>query len=269
MPGPIKEVTKVAEKIASSGKVSSQYFEHGSSRIHYMARGDRNKPVIAFLHGTPGTWDIFAHQLNDDNLVKKAYLVSIDRPGWGKSSASANDIYLSLKTQADLLAPLLLSLKNNSNSHTLILAGHSLGATLASYIAMLYPDIIDGTVSFAGDLSGDYLDKQWYNEVASWWLVKPLLPQMITNSNNEVLALPANLTRMSALWSELNSPYIVYQGGEDSLVDYRNADFARQLNTRSSVEVNFYPEQDHFIHLVLQASVSERLLQLLDSVIRQ
>ncbi len=265
-PAPIKEVDKLAKKIYEEGKVKSHYYENNGTKLHYVARGDETKPVIVFLHGTPGAWGMFAHQLDNDELSNRAYLVSVERPGWGKSESTEDQIYLSLKTQADLLAPLLHELKAKSKSKTLIVAGHSLGATLAPYVAMLYPDMVDATVSFAGDLTSQYLEKQWYNEVVTWWVVKSILPRMLIHSNDEVLALPKNLDDMNQYWSSLNSPFIVYQGGKDFLVDARNAEFARELQTQSIVEVEYFPDQGHFVHLVKKQEVNNRLISLVDEL---
>ena len=267
-PAPIKEVDKLAKRIYEEGKVKSHYFEDNGTRLHYVARGDQSKPVVVFLHGTPGGWGMFAHQLDSQELLAKAYLVSVERPGWGQSSSNEEDLYLSLALQAKLLAPLLSELRAKSESQKLILAGHSLGATLAPYVAMLYPELVDGTVSFAGDLTSEYLEKQWYNELLTWWIVKTLLPQMLTNSNDEVLALPKNLDDMNDYWSSLSSPLIVYQGGKDFLVDSRNADFARNLKTQSTVEVVLYPKNGHFIHLVKHQEVNKRMADFVEEILK-
>ena len=265
-PKPIKDVNQVAKQLKESGGLQSHWFEHGAQKIHYVTRGKKGAPVVTFLHGTPGNWEMFAHQLDNSQLLDNAYLVAIDRPGWGQSDVNADNLYSSLKVQAELIAPLLAELKEQSDSGVLVVAGHSLGATLAPYVAMLYPDLIDASVSYAGDLTSQYLEKQWYNELVTWMVVRAVLPQMLLDANEEVLSLPQNLDKMAKLWPTLNSPFIVYQGGEDGLVDKRNADFAKALETRSTVEVNYLPEHDHFIHLVEHPAISQRLVQLVEEL---
>lgn len=260
VPTPVKEVEAVAEKLGDTGVLQEHIFEHDGNRVHYVARGDHNKPTIVFIHGTPGDWKMFAHQLSDPALLEVAYLVAIDRPGWAQSTAKDDALYTSLAVQAKLIAPLLEELKNNGQP--LIVAGHSLGATLTPYVAMLYPEATDAAVSFAGDLTSAYLETRWYNRLLTWWPFSSLAPDMLINANIEVLALPGNLDEMAEHWRHLSVPYVVYQGGKDTLVDKRNAEFAHGLKTDATVEVNFLPELDHFIHLRLHQQVDQRLVEL-------
>lgn len=262
-PKPIRDVNKVANELQESKVLNTQWFEGEDYKIHYMSRGKQGSTVVVFIHGTPGNWEIFAHQLNSSELSDNAYLVAIDRPGWGQSHLERDELYTSLKLQADLIAPLLRELKEQSHKQTLILAGHSFGATLAPFIAMQYPELVDASVSYAGDLTSEHFKKEWYNEVASWGVSKVILPNALLHANDEVLALPPYLDQMAESWSEMSSPFIVYQGGNDSLVDKGNAKFAETIETNSTVEVHYTPELGHFIHLVKHEEVNQRLIELI------
>lgn len=42
-------------------------------------------PVV-MVHGSPGAWNDYAHVMADDRLTEHAFLISVDRPGWGASA---------------------------------------------------------------------------------------------------------------------------------------------------------------------------------------
>ena len=162
-----------------------------------------------------------------------------------------------------MLEPLLQELKNLHKK--VIVVGHSLGGTLAPRVAMQYPSLIDGSVAIAGDLTSTHLKKEWYNEVASWKLTQFILPPTLKDANDEVLALPRNLDEMNQHWPKLLSPLWVIQGGEDTLVSPKNADFARSLQTRSDVYVNYFENAGHLIHI----THAEKVNAILQAALRQ
>ncbi len=53
--------------------------------IHYAAIGADTLPTVLFIHGSPGSWDAFIGFFADSTLYTRARLISVDRPGFGKS----------------------------------------------------------------------------------------------------------------------------------------------------------------------------------------
>ena len=145
----------------------------------------------------------------------------------------------------------------------MVVVGHSLGATLAPRIAMQFPNLVDGSVAIAGDLTANHLKKEWYNEVVSWKLIQLIMPSALKDANDEVLALPKNLDEMNQHWPKLLSPFWVIQGGKDSLVNPKNADFARSLQTRSDVHVNYFEDAGHLLHITHAKQINSILKDIL------
>ena len=83
----------------------------GTRSIHYAAVGRPDTRPVVFIHGTPGSWQAFAEYMADDALASKAYLISVDRPGFGKSGHK--QMVTSLKQQAVFLQPLLQNENGN------------------------------------------------------------------------------------------------------------------------------------------------------------
>ena len=246
-PNEIKHSESISQALYASGQVKSREIALENFTLHYVEGGVESSVAMVFIHGTPGYWQVFGPQLENEFLRSNLKLIAIDRPGWGSSSRDYSDDETSLARQSDLIAPLLKKLKDEGRE--VILVGHSLGATLAPRLAMAYPEFVDGAVAIAGDLSNDFYRKAWYNDLADVGLVSVLLPRALCYANDEVLALPENLIDMEQYWSNYNSPLWVIQGGKDSLVDPRNAQFAESLKTRSDVTVNYYPDGNHLIHI--------------------
>ncbi|HEX5170114.1 MAG TPA: alpha/beta hydrolase, partial [Cyclobacteriaceae bacterium] len=54
--------------------------------INYVRTGSDQKPLILFVHGSPGSLSAFIHFLADSALLKQFMLISTDRAGFGYSN---------------------------------------------------------------------------------------------------------------------------------------------------------------------------------------
>lgn len=242
-PAVIIEAEKHGDTLLMTGQVSPHQLPTPSGALHYVTHGPPNRSVLLFIHGTPGDWRVFSQQMSDPKL-QPFYKVAVDRPGWGGSSYQGIEWPLSLAQQSQQLLPLLRHLKKRSNSRLMII-GHSLGGSLVAQMALDHPEWIDGAVVVAGDLSEKYLPITWYNELASWKIIRPLLPANLRRANDEVLALQHDLAALKPRWNKLQVPLLVLLGAEDSLVDPKNGDFSKKLSSGSPVQVTIYDQEGH------------------------
>lgn len=266
-PKAIKTSQEIAQRLNQNDLLSDYYFDTEVSRIHYVQRGDIHKPTLVFIHGTPGSWEVFSKQLEDEVLLQAFNLVSIDRPGWGSSSFKQNEYPLSLSLQAKMIEPLLSKLRETS-SH-IILVGHSLGATLVPVIAIESPGLVDGVIAIAGDLSANLLKKQWYNSVAQWRLSQKVLPESLLLANDEVLALPKNLEQLNLSWIQLEAPMLVIQGLDDALTNPGNAGYAKKIRSKGGVEVEAFVGSGHLLHIELSDKVNSLIMSFSQQVINK
>ena len=63
----------------------------GKGRVHYARLQAPNTvadslPIALFIHGSPGAWDAFISFFTDSTLYTTYQLISVDRPGFGKSN---------------------------------------------------------------------------------------------------------------------------------------------------------------------------------------
>src|SRR3546814_14744460 len=76
----------LAAHVRDGVSVRHQRLQTNAASLAYVSVGEPGRPVVVFVHGTPGSWSDFVHFLAEPALLDQAWLVSLDRPGWGGSS---------------------------------------------------------------------------------------------------------------------------------------------------------------------------------------
>lgn len=230
--------------------------------INYLHVGDTTKPLVIFIHGSPGSLSAFIDFMKDSALLQKAQLISVDRPGFGESNFGYG--VNSLKKQVDCIQPIL---KNHKSGHRIILVGHSLGGPFIARMAMDYPELVDGLVIVAGSIAPDLEPNEtWFRAPLATPFLKWILPRSFRASNTEIYNLKPDLQEMIPNWKNISCPVIVIQGGKDSLVDPGNADFAKQMLVNSkSVEVVYKENMDHFVPWTNPELIRTAVLELIET----
>ena len=62
------------------------HYKVGKYTIHYAQTGDTEKPLVLFVHGSPGSLSAFIDFLSDTALTGHALVITTDRPGFGHSN---------------------------------------------------------------------------------------------------------------------------------------------------------------------------------------
>ena len=123
--------------------------------LNYICSSNEDKTPLILIHGIAGTSKIFEQQIN--KFGKHYYVISIDLPGYGRSSMLENT---SISSYANAVYDFLIFHK----IHSPILLGHSLGGMIVQKIIADYPSyakasILVGTASkFGGN------DPNWQKE---------------------------------------------------------------------------------------------------------
>ena len=230
--------------------------------IFYAETGDETRPMVMFIHGSPGSWDNFISFMASKTLRKRAHLIAPDRPGYKRSHKGGAS--LTLREQSDCLAP-LLDLQSESNDQKAILVGHSLGGPLAVRLALDHPDKVGGLILVAPSISPQLEEHRWYNKVADTLLVRIFLPRALKTSNDEIMPLRGELEMLTPKLASLTMPVIVIQGEKDSLVPPENADYVKETFTQAQVEIGKYPELNHFIPWTRPDLIQGAILKLLST----
>ena len=227
--------------------------------LHYAEVGEPGKTLIVFIHGTPGSWNNFAAYMADEELTRRANLIAVDRPGFGKSDYK--QVISSLQMQAEFLKPVL---DRNATGYRALVVGHSLGATLAVRMAMDYPELLCGLVLVAPSLDPELEKPRWYNRLAASSLVRWAVPTDLALANQEVMNLEKELRIMLPLWETINLPVTVIQGEKDALALPANADFAERMLKNDRTKIIRIKNAGHFILWKQPQVIQDAILTALD-----
>ncbi len=219
----------------------------GEHVISYAYSGDSSKPGVLFLHGTPGGWGAFELYLENHELQKDFFMVSVDRLGWGASPLPLKQVDGDFTVQAETINSVIQSYPNKK----WIIVGHSLGASIAPQVALLNPEAVSDLFLLAGSLKPSLGRPRWYNRAASTWLVASLIGETMRRSNREIMGLRRQLKTMDEQikTTRLPTAITVMQGRKDKLVSPRNPAYVEQAwaDHFASVEIIELEDEGHFL----------------------
>lgn len=181
---------------------------------------DTAKPLLLFIHGSPGAWYGYLPQFDDSILRHHFRMVSIDRPGFGNSRQTG---VLSIQDQALLIGQVIESISPN---HTVYVVGRSYGSPVAAQLALNYPTRIKGLVLVSSAVDPD---KEKYFAMA--FLIKRgsplrgLLPWPMLQAQSEKERHQNDLKQTAQIWSQLTQPTVILQDMDDKIVYPSNGDY--------------------------------------------
>lgn len=238
------------EHVYNNPEIIAHDLRSAGFSLHYRSRGEAKEAVLLWVHGTPGSWSDIGKLFVNDDFLAKVKLVSIDRPGWGKSQYKNRPrLVTSFDEISALLKPLLQQLHARYPGVPIIVGGHSWGGSVAPTVAMNNAGLVSGVLIAAAGLDADLAGPRWYNRLANNRIVSRLIGGDLHAANREIYALPDQLRLQARRLSAMTLPVVVIHGESDSLVDPRNADFAEQLMNTETAEVVRLPEQGHLLHI--------------------
>lgn len=211
--------------------------------MNYAEIGEDSLPTVVFVHGSPGGWGAFVDFMKDTALLKKARMVSVDRPGFGYSGLGKAEE--SLEQQALLLKPVIEKYK--ANGKKLLLVGHSLGGPVIARMYMDYPELIDGLVFVAPSICPKYEQCGWYRYIFRYPPVRWVWPRSFKASNDEIFNLKEELELLMPVWEQITVPVTIIQGTKDMFVPKENADFGKEQMVNTEVEMVILKGVNHFI----------------------
>ncbi|XP_048208116.1 epoxide hydrolase 4 [Perognathus longimembris pacificus] len=105
-------------------------------RFHYVAAGERGKPLMLLLHGFPEFWYSWRHQLRE---FKSEYrVVALDLRGYGETDAPIHRENYKL----DCLITDIKDILDSLGYSKCVLIGHDWGGMIAWLIAICYPEMV-------------------------------------------------------------------------------------------------------------------------------
>jgi pimeloyl-ACP methyl ester carboxylesterase len=223
--------------------------------VSYLHAGEPEAPRIIFVHGTPGSAGAWAAYL--ENPVDGFESIAIDRFGFGRSKPKTPTP--SLEEQAKAVEPFLIP----RNGRWPILVGHSLGAPIIARAATDYPGRVGGLVFVSGAMDPKLEKVYWYQRVGEFWFVPRLLPELLRNSNRELIPLKGELEKLEPLLEKIDCPIAIIHGRKDWLVPVANVEYMKERLPKEHVrQVSVLDEGDHFLIWNSEAVIREAILGL-------
>ncbi len=240
---------KFASLIEGSPTAKSLTLNSELGVIHYVTSGDdESKLPILLIHGSPGSWDAWMPFLQDSILLEKYFVISVDRPGFGKTKIAFQE---DLKNQAIAVAPIL-----DRYPGSFILVGHSYGAAVIQQLALDHPDKVSNLIYVAGTLEPEAQRPRWYNKVADTKIVSMLLSEVWNASSKEMIGLYSGLKENETKLKDLHVPTYFIQGTKDVLVPFSAIEYYKKHGPKNGVEYIILENENHFIpftkpHLIM------------------
>jgi pimeloyl-ACP methyl ester carboxylesterase len=229
----------------------------GKNKLHYIQTGKKGNPILLFVHGSPGSWDNFEKYLSDSLLLKKYYMIAVDRPGFGYSDfRKSKDLF----AQTAILKQFVKTLPNNLPIYSV---GHSYGGPIVTNLAIEMPNRFTAIVLLAGAVDPKAETPEKWRKL---FVAKPLryiVPGALQTANDELWWLKQDLYVMQKNLNKLTTNVLVIHGTKDNLVPYSNVAFVeREFINAKTIEVVTIKNANHFIPWEHFETIRQKLLDL-------
>lgn len=222
------------------------YLSGARVNVAYAQCETKSKPILAFVHGSPGSYSDFSKYLQSEALGKKFCLVVFDRPGFGKSMQGINLSNLNL--QAELLTEALEEFREKLGlTGKILLAGHSYGGPIVLQMIKYWEGKLDRVFLLASPSVSKWEEPKWYNRLAEYKIIKLFLPISWNQSNSEMITLKGDLEEMEKEIVLHKVPIVLIHGTEDSLVPYEHSTTFIAIHPKFPTELITMEGSGHFI----------------------
>lgn len=254
-----KHINKVFRK---ANKIPVIYRENYQGKaIRYIASDyiNNNLPTILFIHGAPGSSDNFFKYLKDDDLSKKANLISVDRLGYGFSD------YGNAETSINKQAESIYTIIKKHQLNNLIVIGWSYGVPIAAKMAYKYHEVKQ-SVLVAGAISPK--DEKFFGiaKLLRWNSTKWMFSKALKVSDKEKTTHVDELTKMLKDWESIKTPITYYHGTKDKIVPYKNIDFITAKVNDSLLTAITVEGGNHFILSKKYSMIKQKLIDILNKI---
>lgn len=241
--------------------VSVDYYKVRGRKMRYMSVGSDSLPTVLLIHGSPSSMSVFNQLILESDLLDRAKVYAVDRPGYGYSDFGKT--VTSIKRQVDMIVPILDSI--NKNDGPVVVMGVSYGGPVAARIAMDYPHLVDGLVLGAPAIAPGEEKVYTISHLMVSKLTRHLFPTMLRVASEEKFSHQQELNKMLPYWAELTKPIIYIQGESDDLIYTSNASFIEEhASNVPFLKVVMIPNQPHFLAIPQKDLLAESIIEMLD-----
>ena len=136
-------------------------------KMHYVEKGDKEKPLMVFLHGFPEFWYSWRHQLHHHS--SKYWCVAPDMRGYGQTDKPNGIQNYAMDLLIEDVKQLILGLGRSK----CILVGHDWGGTIGYAFTAMHPEMVQAYIAINtvhGVAIGRELRNNLRQRLMSWYV---------------------------------------------------------------------------------------------------
>jgi pimeloyl-ACP methyl ester carboxylesterase len=171
----IKRAYKTPQQLAGS---DSKFIEVDGINIHYVTYGSGDR-VFVLIHGFGASTYSFKDVMKPLSAYGK--VVAFDLPGFGLSERPNIRNFKINPYSREGQVEITKDFIDNLNLGRVILVGHSMGGTIASILAIEYPEVVDGLV---------LEDPAIYDGAEPSYIVRKIIDSMLVKAIFPIIARP-------------------------------------------------------------------------------
>ena len=221
------------------------------------SNNQKNDVAVLFIHGNPGSADAFYNYLIDSRLLKRATLITYDRPGFGYSSYG--EPMTSIKDQVNAIIPSINQYKK------VYVVGHSYGGPIATYLALKASNV-KGVVLIAPTL---YPHKEKFYGLAKLgisWFGRFLSSKAVYVASLEKITHQKALEEVEEEWRKLTCPLTHIHSTDDKIVPFnKNIEYTTKTFTKAKVKLVRLNDGNHFLPWNHYDLITENIIELINS----
>lgn len=226
-----------------SALFSEEYFQYGQNEMHIVKTIKNKEQKILYIHGSPGSLDVFTEYTKDADLNKKYQSISIDRIGYGKTSGAFTPY---LKGQAMIISEYL-----KQNDIKVNIVAHSYGGPVALEVALLAPDNVDSILLISPTLSSVAESKKYWKtflqNLVLYHAFKYFISKDLIHSSMEMKQLRVDALTQELELKNIKNKITIIHGDKDFVADVSNVDYLQKYATEATITIVRNPEYTHFI----------------------
>ncbi|MDX1940274.1 MAG: alpha/beta hydrolase [Saprospiraceae bacterium] len=226
-------------------------YKANKQTMRYLKIGSDTLPTLVFIHGAPSSLKSWANYYTDSLFLSHFRMISIDRPGYGKSDFG--EVVTDLEKQAALIRPLFSQIDNGK---PVTLIGSSYGGTIVARLLMDYPGIADRAVLLSASLKPGAEKVYGISHLMKTPIIKYIFPKFLRLATYEKFSHKEELEKMIC-WEDIQIPVLIIQGDADDLIYPENAHYAKEKLINALVDMIILPGRGHALQFSEPATIKQ------------
>jgi pimeloyl-ACP methyl ester carboxylesterase len=228
-----------------------------TGNVHYVSNGDSSKPLLVLIHGAPGHWYSSMNLMEDADLLNKFFIISLDRPGYGKSNNGYSIPYID--AQADVIHQIVT--RHNKHKQKITLVGRSYGTAISARYAMMHPENVQKLFLLASCVAPQKEKYFWFSFANLLHIINMWMPNDLNSATVEKFKHKKQLKYIENDWDKIIAPTYILHGKKDWMADTANAYFAQQKIVNADTYMHILDNTGHNVTRQHKELIKKLLLE--------